>query len=131
MKRQRTIINEIDKSRLTPYLQSAWDGSPTARLRETLELAESVPPNDVPPDVVTMNSQLAIRYPEDDEVQVCTLSYPYEENDSGISVLSPLGSALLAAREGERVDFMGARHWRAVIVEAIEYQPERVGRFDL
>ena len=131
MKRTRTIINEIDKSRLTPYLQSAWNGSPTARLKETLELAEAVAPHDVPPDVVTMNSQVAFRYPEDDEVQVCTLSYPHQENESGISVLSPLGSALLAAREGARVDFMGARHWRAVVVETIKYQPERVGRFDL
>jgi regulator of nucleoside diphosphate kinase len=131
MKRPRTIINAIDKLRLMPYLQSPWDGPPTTRLKETLELAEAVPPNDVPPDVVTMNSQVTFRYPEDQDVQVCTLSYPYEEHDSGISVLSPLGSALLAAREGERIAFMGARHWRSVIVETIEYQPERVGRFDL
>ena len=131
MKRPRTIINKIDKSRLTPYVQSAWDNSPTARLRKTLELAEAVPPNAVPPDVVTMNSRVAIRYPEDDDVEVYTLSYPYEDVGRGLPVLSPLGSAILAACEGDRVDFMGARHSRSVIIEVIQYQPERVGRFDL
>jgi regulator of nucleoside diphosphate kinase len=131
MTRPRPIVNEIDKSRLMPHVQSVWTGAPLARLRETLEIARAVPPEHVPPDVVTMNSEVGIRYPEDEALEVYKLSYPYEDTPGGIPVLSPLGSAILGAREGERVDFMGARHWRSVIVEALMYQPERIGRFDL
>jgi transcription elongation GreA/GreB family factor len=78
-----------------------------------------------------MKSRVVVRYPEDADTETYVLAYPNQDTERGISVLSPLGSALLAAREGQLVRFMGARSSRSVVIDAIEYQPERVGHFDV
>lgn len=131
MKRPRTIVNQLDKSRLAPHLLSTWDAKPTAHLRKLLQTARVVPPTAVPADVVTMNSRVVVRYLEAPDPDIHVLCYPNQDNESGLSVLSPLGAALLGARQGERITFMGARTLRTVIVEAIEYQPERAGHLDV
>jgi regulator of nucleoside diphosphate kinase len=81
----------------------------------------------VPPDVVTMNSRVRVRYPGEDESEALDLTFP---DAAGLSVLSPLGAALLGAREGESVQCAGGRVSRRVTVERIEYQPERERHFD-
>ena len=48
-----------------------------------------------------------------------------------LSVLSPLGAALLSCREGEQVRIVGTRASRALVLDKIEFQPEREGKFDL
>ncbi|MBX3379067.1 MAG: GreA/GreB family elongation factor [Phycisphaeraceae bacterium] len=84
-----------------------------------------------------MNSRVAIRDArgreggQGEEIEVYVLAYPEYAGSCGVYVLSPLGSALLAAREGDRVEYMGASSARSVIIEAIEYQPERSGDLDL
>ena len=100
-------------------------------LRALLDRAVPVAPERVPPDVVTMNSRVAVRDGRSDGVDVYVLAYPEYEGPRPVYVLSPLGSALLAAREGDRVEYMGATGARSVVLEAIEYQPERSGDLDL
>jgi regulator of nucleoside diphosphate kinase len=78
-----------------------------------------------------MNSRVAVRDGRGDDVDVYVLAYPEYEGPRAVYVLSPLGSALLGAREGDRVEYMGATGARSVILEAIEYQPERSGDLDL
>lgn len=131
MKDSGVIVSSVDKERLLPHLASAVAGGPADRLRAILERAAVVPPRKVPHDVVTMNSRLAIRDPRDNAIETYVLSYPDCNPPGAVSVLSPLGSALFAAREGEAVEFMGARTTRRVIIEHIEYQPERAGDYDL
>jgi regulator of nucleoside diphosphate kinase len=131
MKKLLPIVNSLDKSRLAPHLLSGWHDEPATRVRNTLTHAQTVPPSDVPSDVVTMNSRVVVRYPEDADTETYVLAYPNQDTERGISVLSPLGSALLAAREGQLVRFMGARSSRSFVIDAIEYQPERVGHFDV
>ena len=123
----RPIVSTLDTARLEPLLSGSWIDPPILRLRALLERAQKVAPARVPPDVVTMNSRVRIRYPVDEESESLDLAFP---DATGLSVLSPLGAALLGAREGESVQCAGGRVSRCVTVERIEYQPERERHFD-
>ena len=126
------IVNRNDKKRLQPYL--AESNLPTAhRVRQLLERARAVGPLRVPPDLVTMNSHLLVHDPRDDSTESYVLAYPDHLDMPGVtvSVLSPLGSALLGARIGDEVTYPGARGMRKVLIENLVYQPERSGDLDL
>lgn len=123
----RPIVNKLDSARLEPLLSGSGLEEPVLRLRSLLERAKIVAPPRVPPDVVTMNSRVRVRYPGDEEAETFDLTFP---DSTGLSVLSPLGAALLGAREGESVQWAGSRVFRRVTVERIEYQPERERHFD-
>jgi hypothetical protein len=52
--------------------------------------------------------------------------------DTGrVSVLAPLGAALIGGLEGEQVAWQTPRGARQLQVERVVYQPEAAGRFDL
>lgn len=121
------IISTLDSTRLEPLLSGNWIDAPVLRLRALLDRARRVAPPRVPSDVVTMNSRVRVRYPGEDESEALELTFP---DAGGLSVLSPLGAALLGAREGESVECAGGRVSRRVLVERIEYQPERERHFD-
>lgn len=123
----RPIVSTFDSHRLEPLLSSFTIDAPVLRLRSLLDHAKKVAPARVPPNVVTMNSRVRVRYPGDDEAEAFDLVFP---DSDGLSVLSPLGAALLGAREGQSVACAGSRVWRRVTVERIEYQPERERHFD-
>ncbi|HMN41068.1 MAG TPA: GreA/GreB family elongation factor [Phycisphaerales bacterium] len=127
----RTIVNRLDRTRLEAHLADAGPYGPATRLRSLLERAVSVAPDRVPPNVVTMNSRIVVRDGRGDDADVYVLAYPDYKGSQAVYVLSPLGSALLAAREGEKIEYLGAAGTRGAIVEAIEYQPERSGDLDL
>ena len=125
----RPIVSTFDNDRLEPLLSSTTIDAPVLRLRSLLDLAKKVAPARVPPDVVTMNSRVRVRYPGEDDAEAFDLAFP-DSDDGGLSVLSPLGAALLGAREGQSVALAGSRISRRVTVERIEYQPERERHFD-
>ncbi|HYE61635.1 MAG TPA: GreA/GreB family elongation factor [Phycisphaerales bacterium] len=127
-----TVMSSVDKSRLEPVLGpgTSW---PSHHLRNLIDTSKIVTPKRIPPDVVTMNSRVRIRDLQWDEVEVVTLVYPDATGyaPGSVSVTAPLGAALLGARVGEEARWMGARGPRRVVVEAIEFQPESAGQYDL
>lgn len=131
MPRPKTVVSRLDRLRLEPHLTATAPHGPALRLRALLRRAEPVAPERVPPDVVTMNSRVAVRDGRGDGLDVYVLAYPEYEGSRAVYVLSPLGSALLGAREGDKVEYMGANGTRRVVLETIEYQPERSGDLDL
>lgn len=128
------IVNRLDRERLLPHLGAPEFSSPQALyLRWLLSNSRVVAPEKVPAHIVTMNSKVRLRDEQRDEEEVLTLAYP---DDSGyakdrVSVLSPIGAALLGCREGEQVGLVGSRASRALVLEKIEYQPERDGEYSL
>lgn len=126
------IISSRDFDRLEQLLDSpALRRHPAAiALLEELSRAEVVPPDQVPEGVVTMRSTVEC----DDEItgehHRLTLVYPHEANvDSGhVSVLTPVGSALLGMSVGQSIDWQapGGRALR-LRVTSIKYQPEASG----
>jgi len=107
---------------------------PTLSLLEReLQRAVVVKPEEVPATVVTMNSQVQVTDLDTAEQRCVTLVFPaMASTDTGcISVLAPLGTALLGSQEGRPVVWQTPRGARRLRVERIVYQPEAAGRFDL
>jgi regulator of nucleoside diphosphate kinase len=123
------LINVVDRAReswlaLAPRLD---------RLRRDLGRAPAVPPAEVPPDVITMNSRFALHDPRSGETISYTLVYPESAAPAQgrISVLSPMGMALLGARVGENVAWVSWAGPAAGTVRRILYQPEAAGHRNL
>lgn len=96
-----------------------------------LDRAEVVEPEDVPSDVVTMNSK--VRFVLESGEEFClTLVYPQDIDGSAdrISILAPVGSALLGLSAGEQIEWPrpGGGVMKVRLVEVV-YQPERAGEF--
>jgi len=100
--------------------------------RET-ERANLVTPQAVPATVVTMNSQVEVVDVDTQERLCVTLVFPSMAGiDAGrVSVLAPLGTALLGSREGSQIEWTTPRGVRRLRIERLVYQPEAAGRFDL
>jgi regulator of nucleoside diphosphate kinase len=104
------------------------------RVGDLLDLASVVPSREVAPDVVTMYSQVLVREGESDsaEPRRLTLCYPADaEPGTGfISVLSPVGLALLGLRVGEVARWSGPDGQpRTATIVALLFQPEASGDY--
>lgn len=132
-KRPGIILTSQDLDRLEALLDAlpvtTFPGK--RELRAELDRAAVVEPQDVPPDVVTMNSKARFAL-ETGEEFCLTLVYPQDMNGSAdrISVLAPVGSALLGLSAGEHIEWPrpGGGMLKVHLVEVI-YQPERAGEF--
>ena len=132
------VVTATDLARLremTRALRSTRH--PAARYASDLEAelgrARSVPQADVPPDVVTMNSTIRIRDQRSRETEEFTLVYPADSDilDGRLSVLAPLGLAVLGARAGDVIQWHVPAGVRTFTVETVLYQPEAAGDFHL
>jgi len=102
-------------------------------LERELQRAVVVKPNEIPATIVTMNSEVRVKDLDTGERRNLKLVFPSMAGiESGrVSVLAPLGTALLGSREGARVAWQSPRGARRLQVERVLYQPEAAGRFDL
>lgn len=122
-------VTMSDFERLTALIESLPAGSDCDSLLHELGRAELVDSDDVPPLVVTMNSTVRFTLGDPGEEFRMTLVYPREVGQPGtISVLSPVGSALLGLAAGSSIEWEGPGG-SALLVRVIEvvYQPERDG----
>ena len=126
------ILSRLDVERIESLLENpALRGSSAAeRLRAEFDRAEIVEPRDMPADVVSMNSSADCVDETSHKHHALTLVYPKDADaDAGrVSVLAPVGSALLGLRIGQSIDWPGhgGRTLR-LKVTAIRYQPEAAG----
>src|SRR5690606_13781727 len=99
-------------------------------LMDELNRAEVLPPEQMPANVVTMHSQVECEDASTGEQHVLTLVYPNEADvEKGrVSVLAPVGSALLGLSVGQTIDWQapGGRPLK-LQVKAVRYQPEAAG----
>ena len=125
------VISSFDKERLAEVLREAQDAGLTADLQQEIERAGEVRPEEVPPDVVTMNSTVRVSDLESGEKHEYTIVFPPDADaEKGrISILSPIGTALLGYRLGDIVPI--ARLKRRLRIDEIIYQPEAAGDFHL
>ena len=103
------------------------------RLEEELEFAEIVPPKEIRPDVITMRSKVRLKdLDTGDEVEY-SLVFPTEADSSEgkISILAPLGTAILGYKRGDTVEFQAPARLRRLKVLDVLYQPESSGDYNL
>ncbi|EAA4071423.1 nucleoside diphosphate kinase regulator [Salmonella enterica subsp. enterica] len=134
MSRPTIIINDLDAERIDHLLeQPAYADLPIAdALNAELDRAQMCSPQEMPNDVVTMNSRVKFRNLSDGETRVRTLVYPANMTDSStqLSVMAPVGAALLGLRVGDTIhwELPGGASTHLEVLE-LEYQPEAAGDF--
>jgi regulator of nucleoside diphosphate kinase len=136
MRSSPITISSTDYNRLLALINSArLDRRVPAESLELLERelsrAAIVAPSELPDDVVAMNATVWFRELDLDEVEKYTLVYPPEADvvRNRISVLAPIGTALLGYRIGDVVQWRvpsGKRRFE--IVDVVQKADER--RFD-
>ena len=132
-------ITELDRQRLEKLIEVAGGRNGVEnheylrKLEHELDLAETVSPEEVPGDVITMRSKVRLKDLDTGEEMVYTLVFPSEANfDEGkISVLAPIGTAMLGYRVGSRIEWQVPSGLRRLKVEEILYQPEAAGDYNL
>ncbi|HET7308376.1 MAG TPA: nucleoside diphosphate kinase regulator [Gammaproteobacteria bacterium] len=130
--RPNITLTSRDLERLEKLLDSLPDNAfpGKAALQEELDRADVVEPGEVPSTVVTMNSTVRFSIPDSGNEFRLTLAYPKDIDGKAdkISVLAPVGSALLGLSVGDELEWPrpggGMTHVR---VDEILYQPERAG----
>jgi regulator of nucleoside diphosphate kinase len=101
-------ISRTDHERVRLLVEAMGNARPQLReslqpLKRELERAEVLAPSDVPSNVVKMGSRIEIEDRETGEVDNYTLVYPEEADaaDGKISVLAPIGVAVIGFAEGD------------------------------
>lgn len=122
------IVSDLDFARLLRLSDElSHDG-----LADALAETDQVPSTEIPADVVTMYSQVVVRYLSSGQNQTLTVCYPRDaEPDRGfVSVLTPVGRGLLGRRVGS------VAHWVTPAgleceaeIEAVLFQPEASGDY--
>jgi len=138
-KKATTIyITELDYNRLSGLIdrtreRNAADREYLNKLEAELERAEIVEPKAIPSDVITMRSKVRLKDLVSGESATYSLVFPTEANfaDGKISVLAPIGTAILGYRRGDTIEWPVPSGLRRLKVEEILYQPESAGDQDL
>lgn len=131
----RTIlVTQSDMQKLVQLLDlrgtsQARDQQHLEMLAQELERAEVVPSEGIPSDVVTMHSHVLVRDLDSGREAGYTLVFPVDAdvNEGKISVLAPIGTALLGYREGDEIEWQVPGGIRRLKVVRVLYQPEASG----
>ena len=100
------------------------------KLQAELDRADVVAPEEIPPNVVTMNSTVQFTIAETGKDFCLTLVYPRDMDGSAdrVSIFAPVGSALLGLSVGDELAWPGpGGKSMTVKVKSIIYQPESAG----
>lgn len=129
-----TTISSLDVERLEDLLATLPPGGKFNQqaLLDELARADIAEPQDMPPGVVTMNSTVRFEIDSPPEQFCRTLAYPKDMHQvhDGISILTPIGTALLGLSIGDTVDWP-RKDGQLLKVRLLEvlYQPEREGEY--
>ena len=128
------VLTELDHVRLASLssrgARERWPSSQS--IDAVLDDARVVPSRRVAPDIVTMYSQVLLRFVDDGNKRKLTLCYPQDaEPQFGfVSVLSPIGLSLLGQQVGATVRWESPDGIeRMAEVDGILYQPEASGDY--
>ena len=130
------MVTELDVDRLTRLLDVLPPGQRAAAQGLEAELARAhvVDPAAIPSDVVTMNTRVLFEDEDTGKQSEAVLAYPHGTgaNGSAISILAPVGTALLGLRAGQSIDWpMPSGRCKRLRVVKVVYQPEAAGDFHL
>lgn len=125
-------LSSLDVLRLESLLEAPEfrDAPAAVALGEEIGRATVLPPERMPADVVTMNSTVDCVDDITGDSHPITLVYPRDADAAlgKVSVLAPVGSALLGLSVGQQIDWQapGGRPLRLRVI-ALRYQPEAAG----
>lgn len=135
----RTVyITEFDRERLRALLNDAkrldrHGNEYLNSLESELSRAQIIAPAAVPADVITMNTGVCLRDLDTQEEMTMILVFPRDADitQAKISVLAPIGAAILGYRVGDVFTWNVPDGVRRLQVEEVLYQPEAAGAHHL
>ena len=131
--RPAITISTLDADRLYKLIESVPANiTGVQELEVELDRANIVEPTEVPHNIITMNSTVDFIVESTQEEFVLTLVYPKDIDQSGqkISILAPVGSALLGLSQGDEIEWpRPGGGLIKVMIKEVTYQPERAGEF--
>jgi len=116
------VAEEFGDKRVVRYLEE---------LDEELDRAEAMKPQEIPDDVITMNSTFRLRDVDTDQEAVYTLVFPGDADSARgkVSILAPIGTAVLGYKIGDMIEWEVPAGRKRFKVEQIMYQPEAAGDY--
>lgn len=131
----KIFITEKDYLRITNLLNNlVVEPDILENLEVEIERATILSDNEVPAGLVTMNSTVEYEDLSNGKITTVTIIYPGNEISSGknISILAPLGSALLGLREGQEINWkFPTGNTKRLRILKVRYQPEANGDWHL
>lgn len=131
MDTRKIYVTEKDKTKLRKLLSTTTgfrvrDLKTVTDLLDELERAEVITEDRVNESVVTMNSTVQIQDIETGKEFTYTIVYPEFANSEAnrISILAPIGTALLGYKIGDTVEWEVPAGKRKLFVKNILFQPE-------
>lgn len=101
------LITERDYLRIR-HILGQQDSDDFENLEIEIERAKVIGDDEVPSDLITMNRSVKFEILQDKKEMNLTLVYPQDANTSEgkISILAPLGSALIGLRKNQEINWM-------------------------
>jgi len=132
--KEEILVSKVDYSRLNSMILNLLETNGSNplelnRLNIEIKRATLVDPWKIHPECITMNSVIKITYPGTGASETIRLVYPQDAGlkEGNISILSPLGCALLGYSKGHTVSFNSEGGRQRVIIDEIIFQPEANG----
>ncbi len=124
------LINEVRKIK---NLRNDEEWKRVEELESELKRALIVDSDKVPPDIVTMNSKVYLRDMDTGKDEFYQLVYPEDADieQSRISILAPIGTAILGYKVGDIIEWKVPAGLRKLKIKKILYQPEASKEYHL
>ncbi len=136
MEKNIRILNVHDIERIRGFLSLATMGgkekfATLLKLKEDLDTATFCEPESIPNNVVTINSEIRIENMLTHEFSVVKIVFPQDSSgkDGNISLLTPLGAAILGHEVGKVISYNAPGGEIQVKIISMVYQPESQGDY--
>ncbi|HEY3372928.1 MAG TPA: nucleoside diphosphate kinase regulator [Prolixibacteraceae bacterium] len=134
----KILVNRLDYIRILKQIDEARQNktievSEAEKLLNELNSATILDPDQIPGDVITMNSVVKISFVDSGKQQEFKIVYPNESNfkEKKVSIFSPIATALIGFRVGDFIEWMVPGGLTKIRIDEIIYQPEASGDFTL
>lgn len=138
MTKRPIYISSLDSERIRKKImdvkaRSGFLSKDLKILLEELNRATVLKPEEMPADVLTMNSVVKLKYITSGEILEVKIVYPEDADvkNGRISIFAPIATALLGYRKGEIINWPVHNTVLKVMIEDIIYQPESEGHFQV
>jgi len=102
-------------------------------LEQELDRAVIARAEDIPSNIITMNTQFALEDLDSGDETIYSLVYPEYADflENRISIIAPIGTAMLGYREGDEIQWNIPTGIARLKIKRVMYQPEAAGNFEL
>ncbi|NLA76061.1 MAG: nucleoside diphosphate kinase regulator [Deltaproteobacteria bacterium] len=128
----KLYITQKDMERLEPVLDAALQRNTQQKdniekLMDDLDRANIVDDMEVPDDVVIMNSEVTVIDLDSNEPMTFALVFPENADldDKKVSILAPVGSAVLGYRAGDTVEWVVPLCKKRLKIDRVIQHPEK------